>query len=151
MKKRLLLSILFLAALRLTAYEALLIGDLHYDNADLHPGTLSEVSRRELARNLAEGNAMQYYDFSRGWTMGDRRLMQVARRLAELTDRYRANSFSFHPLQEYVSVTRPEITSSLSNRMYYAMNRMAGARVDDMVMMEAAMPTSMAMEAMRGL
>ena len=56
------------------------------------------------------------------------------------TDRYRANSFSFHPLQEYVSVTRPEITSSLSNRMYYAMNRMAGARVDDMVMMEAAMP-----------
>ena len=53
MKKRLLLSILLLAAARLTAYEALLIGDLHYDNADLHPGKLSEVSRNELKRNLA--------------------------------------------------------------------------------------------------
>ena len=53
MKKRLLLSILFLAAVRLAAYEALLIGDLHYDNAGLHPGKLSEVSRNELKRNLA--------------------------------------------------------------------------------------------------
>ena len=34
-------------------YEILLIGDLHYDNADLHPGPLSDVTRRELARNLA--------------------------------------------------------------------------------------------------
>ena len=53
MKKRLLLSILFLAALRLAAYEVLLIGDMHYDNADLHPGPLSDVTRAELKRNLA--------------------------------------------------------------------------------------------------
>ena len=29
------------------------------------------------------------------------------------TDRYQPNSFSFHPLQEYVSVTRPGVTTSL--------------------------------------
>ena len=52
---------------------------------------------RELARNLAEGNAMQYYDFSRGWIMGDKRLMRLAKRLAGLTDRYRANLADFAP------------------------------------------------------
>jgi hypothetical protein len=39
--------------------------------------------RRELARNLAEGSAIQWYDFSLGWTLGDRRLTDEARRLAE--------------------------------------------------------------------
>ena len=35
------------------------------------------------------------------------------------TDRYRANSFAFHPLQEYVSVSCPDIQSTLSPRLYY--------------------------------
>ena len=57
------------------------------------------------------------------------------------TDRYRPNSFSFHPLQEYVAVSRPDITSTLSRRQFYAMNRMAaGAVVEEMALLDAAMP-----------
>ena len=39
--------------------------------------------RRELARNLAEGSAIQWYDFSLGWTFGDRRLTDEVKRLYE--------------------------------------------------------------------
>jgi hypothetical protein len=39
--------------------------------------------RRELARNLAEGSAIQWYDFSLGWTFGDRRLSDEVKRLYE--------------------------------------------------------------------
>ena len=35
------------------------------------------------------------------------------------TDRYRANSFAFYPLQEYVSVSSPDIQTTLSPRRYY--------------------------------
>ena len=57
------------------------------------------------------------------------------------TDRYRANSFSFYPLQEYVSVSKPDIMTSLNHRQYYAMNQMArGAMTDDMMLMEEAAP-----------
>ena len=57
------------------------------------------------------------------------------------TDRYRANSFSFYPLQEYVSVRKPDIMTSLNHRQYYAMNQMArGAMTDDMMLMEEAAP-----------
>ena len=37
------------------------------------------------------------------------------------TDRYRANSFGFHPLQEYVSVWRPRIQSTLAPYRFFGM------------------------------
>ena len=69
---------------------------------------------RELARNLAEGNAMQWYDFSLGWTMGDRRLMGVAKRLAELTDRYRTEFADFAP-EKYALLVVDENAVSVWN------------------------------------
>ena len=61
------------------------------------------------------------------------------------TDRYQPNSYAFHPLQEYVSVSRPDIQSTLHPRLYYMMNDrmlMKGAAMsaDAMVMEEAAIP-----------
>lgn len=44
---------------------------------------------RELARNLAEGNSIQWYDFSHGWTFGDRRLTDTAAKLYELSRQHR--------------------------------------------------------------
>ena len=44
---------------------------------------------REFARNMSEGNAIQWYDFSNGWTMGDRRLMAQAGKLYDLSCKYR--------------------------------------------------------------
>lgn len=58
------------------------------------------------------------------------------------TDRYRANSFSFHPLQEYVSVYRPDIQSTLSPRRFMRLeDRMlmkgaAGAVMNDAMVVE---------------
>ena len=69
---------------------------------------------RELARNLAEGNAMQWYDFSLGWTMGDRRLMAVAKRLAGLTDRYRGVLADF-PSENYALLVVDENAVSVWN------------------------------------
>ena len=40
-----------------------------------------ECMRREAARALAQGTAVQWYDFSGGWTFGDERLADEARRL----------------------------------------------------------------------
>ncbi|MBR6423961.1 MAG: hypothetical protein IKS47_04705 [Bacteroidales bacterium] len=60
------------------------------------------------------------------------------------TDRYGANSFSFHPLQEYVSVTRPMIQTTVSPFRYYALDRMMmkgaapGMVEEAMVMQEMA-------------
>lgn len=60
------------------------------------------------------------------------------------SDRYGANSFSFHPLQEYVSVSRPGITTSLREAaIYFARN--------DMMLMKSAgsemmVESAMAME-----
>ena len=58
------------------------------------------------------------------------------------TDRYRANSFSFHPLQEYAYVTRPDITSSINPHRVYAMNRMMAksAVIVEMEVAEEALP-----------
>ncbi|MBT3374905.1 MAG: hypothetical protein HN742_09065 [Lentisphaerae bacterium] len=42
--------------------------------------------RRELARNLAEGSAIQWYDFSKGWTFGDERLTDEIGRLQAAAD-----------------------------------------------------------------
>lgn len=50
-------------------------------------GTLQEtidVFRRELARNLAQGTAIQWFDFSNGWTFGDDRVAAEVGRLREL-------------------------------------------------------------------
>lgn len=72
-------------------------GKLFYNQADLRthwseqeghnkPDTTRgsiACMRRELARNLADGSAIQWYDFSIGWTLGDRRLTDEARRLYE--------------------------------------------------------------------
>lgn len=72
-------------------------GKLFYNQADLRthwsqqaghgkPDTVRgsiACMRRELARNLAEGSAIQWYDFSLGWTFGDRRLTDEAKRLYE--------------------------------------------------------------------
>ncbi len=64
--------------------------------------------RRELARNLAEGNAIQWYDFSIGWTMGDKRLMdEVARQKAILsTERYKVKDW---PEKDYLLVVVDEL------------------------------------------
>ena len=60
------------------------------------------------------------------------------------TDRYRPNSFSFYPLQEYPSVGRPSINNTLEPHMYYSMNRMLkGAAAGVMVEEEAVMASPM--------
>ena len=42
-----------------------------------------QCMRREVARSLAQGNAVQWYDFSHGWTFGDERLTQEMGRLQD--------------------------------------------------------------------
>ena len=69
---------------------------------------------RELARNLAEGNSIQWYDFALGWTMGDRRLMQTAKKLRELADRYRGKVEEFPP-EHYALVVVDENVVSVWN------------------------------------
>ncbi|MBO4620880.1 MAG: beta-galactosidase [Victivallales bacterium] len=44
---------------------------------------------RELARNLAQGNPFQFYDFSYGWTFGDRRICEIVKRMQDLCRQYR--------------------------------------------------------------
>ena len=59
------------------------------------------------------------------------------------TDRYRPNSFSFCPLQEFVSVSRPSVMTSLGGYHAYAMNRAlmkGGVREEEMLLMDAAAP-----------
>ena len=66
------------------------------------------------------------------------------------TDRYRANSFSFYPLQEYASVSRPSISTTLSGFRSYSMNRMLmkGAAGEVMMVEEEAAMAPMADMAM---
>ena len=58
--------------------------------------------RREAARSLAEGTAVQWYDFSLGWTFGDERLTDEAARLLALNSR-RTEARSW-PLSDYLAV-----------------------------------------------
>ncbi len=48
-----LFALILFAALSAAAYEAVLLGDLHYDRAELHHGRLSEAKQKEQRRNLA--------------------------------------------------------------------------------------------------
>ncbi|MBP5300273.1 MAG: beta-galactosidase [Victivallales bacterium] len=47
------------------------------------------VLLRELARNLAQGNPFQFYDFSHGWTFGDKRICQIVKEMQDLYRQYR--------------------------------------------------------------
>ncbi|MCQ2396679.1 MAG: beta-galactosidase, partial [Lentisphaeria bacterium] len=49
----------------------------------------ASVLYRELARNLAEGNSFQFYDFSNGWTLGDKRICAIDGKMRELFEKYR--------------------------------------------------------------
>ncbi|MBQ7649831.1 MAG: beta-galactosidase, partial [Victivallales bacterium] len=62
---------------------------------------------REFARNMAEGNAIQWYDFSNGWTMGDRRLMAQAGKLYDLSCKYRNTVKDWSP-ENYLLVVLDE-------------------------------------------
>ena len=75
-------------------------GKLWWDQADLRshwshqpghgrPGGLFgsiQNMRREVARCLAQGNAVQWYDFSHGWTFGDDRLAEEVGRLQQVIE-----------------------------------------------------------------
>jgi len=75
-------------------------GKLWWDQADLRshwshqtghgrPGNLFgsiQNMRREVARCLAQGNAVQWYDFSHGWTFGDDRLADEVGRLQRVIE-----------------------------------------------------------------
>lgn len=61
-----------------------------------------QCMRREAARSLAEGTAIQWYDFSLGWTFGDERLTDEAARLLVL-NRQRTEAKSW-PLSDYLAV-----------------------------------------------
>ena len=62
---------------------------------------------REFARNMSEGNAIQWYDFSNGWTMGDRRLMAQAGKLYDLSCKYRNSVKDWAP-ENYMLVVLDE-------------------------------------------
>jgi hypothetical protein len=47
------------------------------------------VLLRDLARNLAQGNSFQFYDFSHGWTFGDKRICQMVKQMQDLYLQYR--------------------------------------------------------------
>ena len=49
----LLFALIVFVSLSAAAYEAVLLGDLHYDRAELHHKTLSEAKQREQRRNVA--------------------------------------------------------------------------------------------------
>ena len=61
-----------------------------------------ECMRREAARALAQGTAVQWYDFSGGWTFGDERLADEARRLLAV-NRMRAAGADW-PRSDYLAV-----------------------------------------------
>ena len=63
------------------------------------------------------------------------------------TDRYRPNSFSFYPLQEYASVGRPEILTSLhERRIYNDRVMMRGYAAGAMVQEDALLASPMMVE-----
>jgi hypothetical protein len=65
-----------------------------------------DVFRRELARNLAQGTAIQWYDFSKGWIFGDDRLAKEAGKLRQL-DESRKQGREW-PLSMYLAVVVDE-------------------------------------------
>ena len=93
------------------AYSCTVNGKLFFNHADFRThhtpegaeyrvDTLQEavdVLQRELARNLAEGNAIQIYDFSTGWTLDDPQLCQAIRQCQELLGSCRLTAKDFPP------------------------------------------------------
>lgn len=59
------------------------------------------VMYREISRSLAEGNAIEWYDFSNGWTFEDKRLTKYVRKCSELYQRYRGVVKDF-PVESYL-------------------------------------------------
>ena len=102
-------------------------GKLFWNQADLRshwalqqghgrpPDLLGSIQcmRRELARCLATGTAVQWYDFSHGWTFGDDRLALELRRLTELANaRSTARDW---PLSDYLAVIVDETQMGTSD------------------------------------
>ena len=80
------------------------------EGADYRVDTLQEaidVLQRELARNLAEGNAIQIYDFATGWTLDDPQLCATIRQGQELLAKWRMTSKDF-PTSDYLLVVVDE-------------------------------------------
>ena len=80
------------------------------EGSDYRVDTIQEaidVLQRELARNLAEGNAFQIYDFSTGWTLDDTRLCETIRQCQELLSKYRMTATDFPP-KDYLLVVVDE-------------------------------------------
>lgn len=104
------------AATMTVAESAALNGKLFWNQADLRshwseqtghgrPDDLAgsvACMHREVARNLAHGTAIQWYDFSLGWTLGDERLCQEVKRLYEI-NRVRERG-DLWPLSDYLAV-----------------------------------------------
>ena len=67
----------------------------------------TDVLQRELARNLAEGNAIQIYDFSTGWTLDDPQLCGTIHQMQELMEKYRLVAKDF-PAKDYLLVVVDE-------------------------------------------
>jgi len=61
-----------------------------------------QCMRREVARSLAQGSAVQWYDFSVGWTLGDDRLANEAKRLLAVSRERR--SAEDWPRSDYLAV-----------------------------------------------
>jgi hypothetical protein len=99
----------------------LLNGKLFWNQADLRthwaqvtgygkPDTVTgsvACMRRELARNLAAGTAIQWYDFSKGWTFGDDRLSAEVGRLMHAGQAVRGDSRTL-PRSERIAVVVDE-------------------------------------------
>ncbi|MBR4673363.1 MAG: beta-galactosidase [Victivallales bacterium] len=66
-----------------------------------------DCMEREFARCMSEGNGIQWYDFSNGWTMGDKRLMQAAGKLYDLSCKYRNTVKDWAP-ENYLLVVLDE-------------------------------------------
>ncbi len=66
-----------------------------------------DCMEREFARCMSEGNGIQWYDFSNGWTMGDKRLMNEAARLYDLSCKYRNSVKDWAP-ENYMLVVLDE-------------------------------------------
>lgn len=65
------------------------------------------VMRREQMRSLAEGNVIQWFDFSRGWTLGDKRYTREVKRLTDISKQYRATVKDW-PQEDYLLVVVDE-------------------------------------------
>ncbi|MCQ2396319.1 MAG: beta-galactosidase [Lentisphaeria bacterium] len=66
-----------------------------------------QILHRELARNLAQGNAIQIMDFTRGWTLGDKRLCDIVTDMLDVMGKYRGKTKDF-PKKDYLLVVIDE-------------------------------------------